>query len=84
MLKFTQTTNGALSSFQYIRKANPTGNRENWGGGHEGEGRVGVDTGPVPGPGSGPGPTSWAEGGANRDLNLNIWAPPAPPLAEVE
>lgn len=55
MLKFTQTTNGALSSFQYIRKANPTGNRENWRGrGSGGEGRVGVDTGP--------GPTSWAEG----------------------
>lgn len=36
MLKFTQTTNGALSSFQYIRKANPTGNRENWRGGMEG------------------------------------------------
>lgn len=33
MLKFTQTTNGALSSFQYTRKANPTGNREKWGGG---------------------------------------------------
>lgn len=36
LLKFTQTTNGALSSFQYIRKANPTGNRENWGGGMKG------------------------------------------------
>lgn len=46
MLKFTKTTNGALSSFQYTRQANPTGNRENWG--------VGVDTGP--------GPTSRAEG----------------------
>lgn len=55
MFKFTQTTNGALSSFQYTRKAHPTGNRENWGeGGIGGEGRVGVDTGP--------GPTSWAEG----------------------
>lgn len=56
MLKFTQTTNGALSSFQYTRKAYPTGNRENRGGGGGvgGESRVGVDPGP--------GPTSWAEG----------------------
>lgn len=55
MPKFAQTTNGALSSFQYTRKANPTGNRENWGGWEGGrEGRVGVDTGP--------GPKSWAEG----------------------
>lgn len=29
LLKFTQTTNGALSPFQYTRKANPTGNKEN-------------------------------------------------------
>lgn len=35
MLKFTQTTNGAFSSFQYTGKAHPTGNRENWG--EEGE-----------------------------------------------
>lgn len=66
MLKFTQTTNGALSSFQYTWKANPTGNRENWG--------VGVDTGQ--------GPTSRAEWEPTGHLNLNlgVWVPPPPTL----